>query len=405
MNCSNSFNTRIIDTDIAYTGESFTCGDVTVNTGDSLRKAMEVLLTCQQDVVVAVSGNTLPVDVEGKKVAFVGSGTYTQSGGPDIVVPDGSMGILFWDGSEWSLSQSVEMPTQVADGEIVEGDDRAISGDTAYKDLIRKDYLLTTKGKNLYNKEDDVGGFITLEGELQESAINKTSDFIQVDEGVTYTMSGGYGASASKGVLLFGNKDNEDIVDFYLGSDTFTPTQDGYIKVNSKTTTSDVSETLQIEVGSTSTSYEPYTSDKVVKNKFIPNPNGIVEEGNKKPVSGGEVYDKTLTKDKYLIGVQLYDKDNDIEGVYISSSTGGLISEANSSVSEPIPVQGLDKIIIQGREFASAYRFLSSTNTPLKAKKENGQDFNSFEGANNGVELYVPAEAVYFQFTTKLTGN
>src|SRR5690625_4298848 len=136
MNCSNSFNTRIIDTDIAYTGESFTCGDVTVNTGDSLRKAMEVLLTCQQDVVVAVSGNTLPVDVEGKKVAFVGSGTYTQSGGPDIVVPDGSMGILFWDGSEWSLSQSVEMP--MPDGEVELGDNRGVSGDTVYKAIQDK---------------------------------------------------------------------------------------------------------------------------------------------------------------------------------------------------------------------------------------------------------------------------
>src|SRR5699024_6491031 len=55
-------------------------------------------------------GTTLPDtnntggELETGNYTFEGRGTYTQSGCPDSVVPDGSMGILFWDGSVWSLS-------------------------------------------------------------------------------------------------------------------------------------------------------------------------------------------------------------------------------------------------------------------------------------------------------------
>src|SRR5699024_6080351 len=78
---------------------------------------------------IPVDGNTLPDGGEGNKVTFAGPGTYTQSGGDDVVVPENSLGIIKWDGDEWSLSQSVEMPEQSADGEIEEGDHRAVSGD------------------------------------------------------------------------------------------------------------------------------------------------------------------------------------------------------------------------------------------------------------------------------------
>src|SRR5690625_507241 len=148
--CSNSGFGRLVDTDVIYTGPSITCGGSTVNPGDTVREFISVVFLCANDIVVNVEGNSLPIpDGTGKKVAFVGSGTYTQAGGPDIVVPDGSMGILFWDGDEWSLSQSVEF-NFVADGEIEEGDDRAISGDTAYLTLSR---FLTIGDKELLQTE------------------------------------------------------------------------------------------------------------------------------------------------------------------------------------------------------------------------------------------------------------
>lgn len=62
--------------------------------------------------IEAVSPGPLPNLGESKKSGFAQPGTYTQSNGPDIVVPEGNMGILFWDGNEWELNGVVEMPMQ-----------------------------------------------------------------------------------------------------------------------------------------------------------------------------------------------------------------------------------------------------------------------------------------------------
>src|SRR5690625_4027808 len=135
--CSNSGFGRLVDTDVIYTGASITCGGITVNPGDTVREFLSVVFLCSNDIVVEVEGNSLPIpDGTGNKVAFVGSGTFTQSGGSDIVVPSGYMGVLSWDGNEWSLSQSVEMP--MPDGEVELGDNRGVSGDTVYKAIQDK---------------------------------------------------------------------------------------------------------------------------------------------------------------------------------------------------------------------------------------------------------------------------
>lgn len=113
--CSNSGFGRLVDTDVIYTGPSITCGGTTVNPGDTVREFLSVVFLCSNDIVVDVEGNSLPIpDGTGIKVAFVGPGTYTQSGGPDVVVPSGHMGILNWDGSVWYLGSSVELPDNSA---------------------------------------------------------------------------------------------------------------------------------------------------------------------------------------------------------------------------------------------------------------------------------------------------
>lgn len=46
------------------------------------------------------------------KFSIVGEGTYTQTTGPDIIVPVGSLGILDWDLTKWSLTSTVVLPLQ-----------------------------------------------------------------------------------------------------------------------------------------------------------------------------------------------------------------------------------------------------------------------------------------------------
>ena len=152
--------------------------------GDGSKKFSELpdWVAYEQGTYAPVSGSALPTLGAEIRYTWVGPGTYTQSGGPDIVVPSGYMGVLSWDGSVWSLSQSAEMPVQVADGEIEEGDDRAISGNTVYK----KDYWNLSKSKikplnnNLFNKNYVIKGIYLNKDDEVESENRIVSNFIDI---------------------------------------------------------------------------------------------------------------------------------------------------------------------------------------------------------------------------------
>src|SRR5690606_3918336 len=63
-----------------------------------------------QSSFVAVSGNVLPPSDGNVHYSIVPAGTYTQAGGADVVVPNGSLGIIANDGTTWSLVDMVELP-------------------------------------------------------------------------------------------------------------------------------------------------------------------------------------------------------------------------------------------------------------------------------------------------------
>lgn len=59
---------------------------------------------------IPIDGNTLPTLGTENKFSIVGSGTYNQAVGGDVVVPENSLGIIVWDGDEWSVGSFVELP-------------------------------------------------------------------------------------------------------------------------------------------------------------------------------------------------------------------------------------------------------------------------------------------------------
>ncbi len=73
------------------------------------------------------------------------AGTYTNLGG--VVVPEGEFGIITkindGTGDVYEVS-TAPLPVQAADGQVVEGDDSATSGDTVYKGTIKPSDLTTT---------------------------------------------------------------------------------------------------------------------------------------------------------------------------------------------------------------------------------------------------------------------
>lgn len=69
------------------------------------------------DIFEPITGTVLPdPEVDYTKVSIVGQGTYTFAGQPNIVVPANNLGILSWDGTKWSLLQTVPLPIQDISG-------------------------------------------------------------------------------------------------------------------------------------------------------------------------------------------------------------------------------------------------------------------------------------------------
>src|SRR5690625_3461005 len=93
---------------------------------------------------IPVDGNTLPDGGEGNKVTFAAPGTYTQSGGDDVVVPENSLGIITWDGDEWVLGSVISVPGAPSD-EVVEGGQMPVSQDAVWE-FFRSENL--NKGKS-----------------------------------------------------------------------------------------------------------------------------------------------------------------------------------------------------------------------------------------------------------------
>lgn len=101
---------------------------------------------------------------------------------------------------------------------------------------------------------------------------------------------------------------------------------------NLPTTNLQVNDAYQVEADGlvyvyTSTGFQPNGQGFEIQ----PNVNGVVEEGNTEAVSGGEVYNKTLTRSKYMTpGVNLINPENIIHGKFFSVVTGTMTDRENA---------------------------------------------------------------------------
>ena len=330
--CSNSGFGRLVDTDVIYTGPSITCGGITVNPGDTVREFISVVFLCANDIVVNVEGNSLPIpDGTGSKVAFVGSGTYTQSGGPDIVVPSGNIGILFWDGSVWSLSQSVEF-NFVADGEIEEGDHRAVSGDTVFSFVDPAVYI----GENLVDSNDFRSGFIRDSGAHgpSDNQICITKSVVPEEvKGQDITISGG--GTVPSNSLAFCAYDSDGVVLYALageGSDTFPVTVEvpqnadtwsftiaNKIDVGLNPHNNEFVKSFMVNLGDTPKNFEPYGTllnvDRLDNPDDIEFNNSITENGS------GAVPSKKIYPIVKTIAEVTKESDNLIDTLVLESGT------------------------------------------------------------------------------------
>lgn len=128
------------------------------------------------------------------------------------------------------------------------------------------------KGKNLYNKEASVLGYLNEDGSIYLESTYRTSDFISVSPNTTYFKSVTESVRAK-----YYDKNKKPLSNVYNdlgGSGAFaftTPSNAYYLRVSML---GDYSDTLQIELGNTPTDYEAYIDKKI----YTKNNNGGYEE-------------------------------------------------------------------------------------------------------------------------------
>lgn len=109
----------LLGTKIPYKGQIMLVSDSTgkvinIKVGDGTNNFASLTYmfdTIQANVnYVQVTDTALPTPSITSGFSVVGEGTYTRVGQSNVVVPAGSLGILGWNGTAWSLSQSVVLP-------------------------------------------------------------------------------------------------------------------------------------------------------------------------------------------------------------------------------------------------------------------------------------------------------
>lgn len=115
-------------------------------------------------------------------------------------------------------------------------------------------------GKNLFNKTDVTQGYLLpYSGEINPVSENwRTSGYIKVAQNTEYVESGFDNIGESYHTACFYDKNKNFISGSSLNSSTFTfttPSNTAYVKIDGKT--ADVT-TIQLELGSSSTDYEPF---------------------------------------------------------------------------------------------------------------------------------------------------
>ena len=245
-----------------------------------------------------------------------------------------------------------------------------------YQDFIRKG-----TGKNLFDKEAVTSNRIIKrdDGTLEQNNGYKTSDYIPVKANVTYTQTN---FNHYYSVYYDTNKNYVGI----CGSATFTPSQDGYIRTSTQNANID---TAMVEVGSTSSIYEPYN----FKDKWY-----IGKEIGKVVLDGSS--DENISVDKTLTNSIVYRYSptngnkslNSIVGsVYaniFSQSSGGIIWNADNGEY----LVGLD----------NSGRIRMSVPVSLYP---NVTSFKTLLSSNNAIMYYALATPTYTEITGELVGQ
>ncbi|MEI2296406.1 hypothetical protein [Sphingobacterium sp. ML3W] len=143
--------------------------NVKVGNGEKKFSELPYFIEYDQAAYVNITGTALP-SASGVGYSIVPEGTYTRAGQSNVVVPTGQLGILYKDGTTWSLGSSVALPQATADGNIALGETKAPNGDKTYKAIQPLD-------KAINGGESNFG----LSAAIETYTITDTNEYVDVN--------------------------------------------------------------------------------------------------------------------------------------------------------------------------------------------------------------------------------
>ena len=260
-----------------------------------------------------------------------------------VVTADGNW--YYWNGSAWG-SGGIYQATPIQDGQLLSAKYREGSVTPLKTSFIKR-------GKNLFDKtKSNIGYYLAGDGTAVANVSFNITDYIPVTPNTAYIKNGG-----------------SYVIDFYGPSKTFiskvtvtsftTPSNCYFIRATIKPSEMD---SMQIQQGSTTTSYESYK--EYLQSDFIKDlvlGNISTEDGNLKTLldnlrmSSSDFYG--LSKSLYALtkSVNMFNKTTKTDDAYVSDNTGSLVTVVNWYTSDYIKIKENEKYTINVAWYIAYY--------------------------------------------------
>lgn len=319
-------------------------------------------------------GSTLSADSKGQWTVLT-PGAYNKMTSGTIVVGENQFAFAQYDGVDYNNVRIVDFPEPVADGEIAEGDERAVSGDIVKRSYDR--FLNEQKSPNILNINEAISGkYVHSSSGFSNSQGAKMTGYIPVEEGETYTIYGVASTAVGAGVANIGDASgtgNSLIIEKYP-SKTFTVTEGSGVRFVLYTITSSGGDsfdnTAMMVVGDKQLPFEPFGSVYKVKETALPEAY-LAESSVKSKVTSNQIWNGD-----YLVGKIIQQGGNSL-----ADSSGDGTTTDKVVLEKTQTELTVDGIVSGGRImfFDENDTFIEGSNTPLSG----GRNFKAIpEGAS-----------------------
>lgn len=166
-----------------------------------------------QGQFVAVVGNALP-SVTGVGYTILGGGTYTQTAGGNVVVPDGKLGVLVSSGGTWSLQSEVDL-SNVVGTDVLNPNGQSVPKEKAVADYVdvKSNEIYDSILKKSFDINVDLNltpnRYVSVSGSILNTSSNRyeaTADYIDLKGASQVHYIGSVGLSDSKIAIYDNNK-------------------------------------------------------------------------------------------------------------------------------------------------------------------------------------------------------